>query len=554
MPNTRVFKTRSGPAVPPATTVNDAGGTAYARSSRDALTQYALTGTFNSTFYASAEQHLDRVRDLCAAVADPPFIADLAIYARSRGLMKDMPAALLAHLTSIGAHSDLARAWTPVIDSPRMLRTYVQLIRSGAFGRKSFGSAARRLIRLTLASYTPEGLFRASIGAAPSLVDVIKMAHPNLSASQSLVVQYLMGRAPSDPAPEGATADGKGLRSADGSEVATPSPWEGLPPIIAEFEAYKAQPSDSPPNVPWELLTGLPLTDAAWVEVARRSTWTQTRMNLNTFFRHNALGDPTLVEKLAARLENAELAANAKAMPYQLMAAWLSTSDDLPIRLRLALERAMDNAIASVPSFPEPVAVFLDVSGSMRSPITGRRGTATSKMTCVMVAALIAASIQRATPGTVVIPFDGRLHDPLTPKAGTPVTKIASTLAAYGGGATDVSLGLAHLVKTKASFPLVIYVSDNESWVDSLGRPGGYRSLYHPTATADLWAQYKALVPTARLACIDLTPNLSTQAPNSPDILNIGGFSDAVFDLLALFMEGASGLAIADRVAAAKDA
>ena len=40
-----------------------------------------------------------------------------------------------------------------------------------------------------------------------------------------------------------------------------------------------------------------------------------------------------------------------------------------------------------------------------------------------------------------------------------------------------------------------------------------------------------------KLICIDLQPNTTTQAPDRSDILNVGGFSDAVFDVLAAFLE-----------------
>jgi 60 kDa SS-A/Ro ribonucleoprotein len=55
------------------------------------------------------------------------------------------------------------------------------------------------------------------------------------------------------------------------------------------------------------------------------------------------------------------------------------------------------------------------------------------------------------------------------------------------------------------------------------------------------WEKLKARNPKARLVCIDLTPNTTTQAPDRKDILNIGGFSDTVFDLIAAFAAGADG-------------
>ncbi|MFN9977234.1 MAG: TROVE domain-containing protein, partial [Phycisphaerae bacterium] len=41
-----------------------------------------------------------------------------------------------------------------------------------------------------------------------------------------------------------------------------------------------------------------------------------------------------------------------------------------------------------------------------------------------------------------------------------------------------------------------------------------------------------------KLICIDLQPNTTTQAPERSDILNIGGFSDAVFNVIAAFLAG----------------
>ncbi|HKF58572.1 MAG TPA: RNA-binding protein, partial [Blastocatellia bacterium] len=77
---------------------------------------------------------------------------------------------------------------------------------------------------------------------------------------------------------------------------------------------------------------------------------------------------------------------------------------------------------------------------------------------------------------------------------------------------------------------LVIFVSDNESWVDA-GRGRG-------TATMAEWNQFKQRNPRARLVCIDIQPYGTTQAQERTDILNIGGFSDQVFEVVAEFAAG----------------
>ena len=57
--------------------------------------------------------------------------------------MKDMPALLLAVL-SAKSPALLAQVFARVIDNGRMLRNFVQILRSGAVGRKSLGSRRRR--------------------------------------------------------------------------------------------------------------------------------------------------------------------------------------------------------------------------------------------------------------------------------------------------------------------------------------------------------------------------------------------------------------------------
>ena len=55
------------------------------------------------------------------------------------------------------------------------------------------------------------------------------------------------------------------------------------------------------------------------------------------------------------------------------------------------------------------------------------------------------------------------------------------------------------------------------------------------------WAKLKARNGRAKLVCIDIQPYGTTQAAEREDVLNIGGFSDAVFDQVAAFAEGRMG-------------
>jgi 60 kDa SS-A/Ro ribonucleoprotein len=165
----------------------------------------------------------------------------------------------------------------------------------------------------------------------------------------------------------------------------------------------------------------------------------------------------------------------------------------------------------------------------MRSPISGDRGSATTAVRCVDVAALVAAAILRRNPSAGVLPFEQHVvavdvspHDS--------VLVNAERLAAVGGGGTAVSAPLARLNERSARGSLVIVVSDNESWADP--RHGG------GTATLAEWGRFRRRNPQARLVLIDLQPSATSQAVDRDDVLNVGGFSDAVFTVIADFAAG----------------
>src|SRR5262249_12068940 len=139
MASKTLFNSIVGKFIPRANAVNEAGGLAYRLSPEAALAQYAVTGCLNTTFYASAEQQLQTVLNLCASPdVAPEFIARVAIYARTQGYMKDMPALLCAVL-SVRSPGLMAEVFDRVIDDGRMLRSFVQIMRSGVVGRKSLG-------------------------------------------------------------------------------------------------------------------------------------------------------------------------------------------------------------------------------------------------------------------------------------------------------------------------------------------------------------------------------------------------------------------------------
>lgn len=533
--------------------MNHAGGEAFAKTAKQSLAQYAATGCFGSTFYATADEQLNEVAKLVASV-DSKFIAQCAVYARKQGHMKDMPAYLLAALASRAKGESrvpvetragnviytssrpgnaalyFARTFPIVIDNAKMMSTFAQILRSGVTGRKSFGSMVKRVMQNWLASQSPGALFRGSVGHTPSIADIIKMVHPHpgtpgqaFNDARRASYAYLIGK-PYEP----------GM----------------LPGQIAEYEAWKraalvgeAEAMPIPEGLPFQMIDGVATSPAVWKQIALSAGWQMTRMNLNTFKRHGVFDDPEITRIIAQRLCNAHEIERARVMPYQLFAAYKHATD-VPQIITSALYDAMSIAITNVPRYDGRIVIACDVSSSMRAPITGARGVP-SKISCVEAAALIACAIAAGNHDTEVCAFDapgysytrggagagnglyilGRPFAETEGHVGASVLRYAARLAEFGGGGTDCSIPLANLNAGGAKADLVIYVSDNESWVD------------RGTGIAREWARYKVTNPNAKLVLIDLTPSTTTPMMSRKDVLNVGGFSDAAWKMISIFLE-----------------
>jgi 60 kDa SS-A/Ro ribonucleoprotein len=501
MANKGLFASAVAKLLPSASTLNRAGGPAYAYGPEQKLAQLAATGTLADNFYGAAEAQLGDVL-AAAGEVDPYFVAQAAVYARMSGAMKDMPALLAAYLTV--AEPDLAiPVFNRVVNSGRLLRSFVQIMRSGQIGRTSLGSRPKRLVQRWLEQASMRDLMQAATGNDPSLADIVKMVHPKpADAVRKAFYGWLIGR---------------------------PYNVAALPVEIARFEAWKQDQSLALPPVPFEWLTAFPLSAEQWAELAGRMGWQALRMNLNTLARNGAFDVTGFADQVAARFADRDALHTVRPMPHQLMMALGQIGATVPLKVQAALEEALEFSLRSIPSVEGRVVVCPDVSGSMSSPVTGYRKGASSKVRCIDVAALVAAAMLRANRQTRVLPFECAVV-PVTLKAAERLAVNAAKLAAIGGGGTNVSAPLAQLNAEKAAVDLVVIVSDNQSWVDAT-RAGA-------TATMAEWARIVKRNPQAKLVCIDVQPYGTSQASGRPEILNVGGFSDAVFDTITRFVTG----------------
>ena len=507
MANRKMFA-NAKKSLPVANTVNRAGGKAYSVSDENALAQYATTCTFNGTYYAGPEQILDEVKKMIAGCSDD-FLIKTALYSRKVGKLKDMPAYILAELTARQNIPGLELHFSEIINNTKMLRNYVQIVRSGVTSRKSFGSGPKRVLQQWLVNTDVDRLFYDSVGDNPSLGAIIKLVHPKpKNKKQEALFGWLIGK-----------------------EVSK----RNMPALLKSFEDFKSGNTTEIPAVDFRRLTSLELNTEQWKQIGYAAGWNMIRMNLNTFARHGCFADKAFTRFVAEKLSSEDEIRKALVFPYQLFTTYCNI-ENVPVEIKNALQQAIEFATRNTPVYNGNVVVCVDTSGSMTSPITGSRGTATTKMKCVDVASLIASSILRTNKNSLVLPFDTRVHV-IDINPFDSVTTNTGKLSRSGGG-TDCSCALRYLNQMQYNADLVIYVSDNESWYNE--HKSSIRS-YSSSNIVIEWANFKKRNAKAKLACIDIQPGRTVMAPSNKDVLNIGGFSDNVLNVIANFQNNATG-------------
>lgn len=480
-----------------ATSRNHAGGRAYDPGPEHGLAQMSMTCTLADSFYTSSEQQLNEVIKL-ADQCSPEFIGKLAVYSREVGQMKDLPAVLVAYLAGHYEREVLDQVFGRVIDNGRMVRNFFQIIRSGRMGRRGLGSQPKRLLRGWFASQGAEGVFRNSTGSNPSMADVIRMARPvPLTAEEKYLYQYLLGKG-----------------EASGTAFA--------------LKKWSLGEGDMPRGLPFEFLAGAATSQAHWEDIAHNLSWNATLKNLNTFARHKV--SASAWKAIAARLQQTP---PKHVFPYSVMTAFKYTlaNNDIPMYVKDAVQDALDNSLGNIPAIDGTVAVCVDTSGSMGSAVTGNRGSATGVTTCVEVASLIASAILRKNPSAKVIVFDtAAAVATLNPRDSVATN---CRLLNRNGGGTDVSSALRLLNQQGLAPDLTLMVSDNESWFERRAQTY-YGSAYRPgtTVAQQEWERIAGRNKSAKLVCLDIQANPTLQVQSSKRVLNLGGFSDAVFGLV----------------------
>lgn len=262
------------------------------------------------------------------------------------------------------------------------------------------------------------------------------------------------------------------------------------------------------------------------------------------FGRHNVFSSKEVENVIVKLLQDPDAIRHSKTFPYQLFTAYSNLAENVPQSIKIALQKAAEVAVENVPVIEGEMEICLDVSGSMRDPVSGTRinpktglpESFTTKTKCIDVASLFASCFLRKNNLARIIPFDTEIKKVDINPLDTIFTNSEKLAASGRNGGTDCGCALAYLNENNSKAKCVIFVSDNQSNTQS--NP----TLAGETSMAREWQKYSKRIPGSNLICIDIAPYANVQTTPAKDVLHISGFSDAVFDIVSSFLSGKDNL------------
>jgi 60 kDa SS-A/Ro ribonucleoprotein len=306
------------------------------------------------------------------------------------------------------------------------------------------------------------------------------------------------------------------------------------------------------------MLTDLPLSTRQWSQLARRMNHQELRTHLVGLVAAGAFEHPSTTQEVAAKLTDREAVRTSRAMPFELFALrhrlmqGQSSSHPrrpAPAALLEAVDTALDLAVANLSPIPGSVLVCPDVSGSMRAPFGADENTAPA-LRALDVAALASVAIARRNWRSAFAPFANGFVE-LPPRASTSkpgsvrgaVDRVLSTPPRVSAQFTP----LRWLTQLGTVPDVVILFSDDPSWGEPTNAGDGPSYAKRAPGLAEQWRFLRAYHPTAKLVLVSFRPSMGAGrtprgAPrsllDSGNVLEIRGFSDEAFDVIARFASG----------------
>lgn len=481
---------------------NYMGKKAYKQSPKEELIFAVLTTFMENSYYESNNERLTRIKSLVAEIAktDAPFVAKLAIYARTQFHMRSVFPVLVGELSKNHKGDSLVRK--TITKGVTRLDDVTELV--SYLGPKNLSTSVKKGINGALNKYDSYAFAKYKAeGKTVSLVDVVNLTHPKAT----------------NPGTE---------------------------------EALKALVADTLKNVDtWESRKSAGGTTAEvfgdLLEEGKLGYMALLR-NLRNIAQS---GDVNLIKKAAETIADEQGVLRSKQLPFRFLSAHEALSGgetrstksttvtfekdvDGNELLKNAVEKALLVSVKNIPLLSGRTMILTDNSGSMKGDGGGSSlASAYSSRTTASIGNLFAALYWMRSDNTMVGVFGDTLESPKMDRS-KGVLENYKAIAKVGneiGGATERGIfeAMQRLIAGKTIVDRIVIFSDCQvgdscAWYDHSGNRGANFN--------ELLTAYMKINPTVKVYSVNLKGYSNEMTPQNGQIMKLTGWSDKIFDIM----------------------
>ena len=454
------------------TVINLAGGKAYKESTKLELASLLLTSFVTDQYYRTANDSMERVKELIAGLKDKTFAAKAAIYARTKFHMRSISHVVAAEMfrktgktTAVSGQPWGKNFINKVVirpdDATEILSYFEDKVMEGSVPaqlKKGLALSLGKFDEYTLAKYRGEN-------KDISMVDLVNYVHPSPNAKNS-----------------------KALKALIEDTLRSTKTWEAKLSKTGQVDNEEVSKEE--------------LKKKAWGDLLEEGLpYFALLRNLRNILEQA----PEQVVEACSQLINAKAIEKSRILPFRYLTAIeeiQKVSSSSQQRLVLAaLNDAVDIACKNAPAFGGETLVVVDVSGSM----SGR---------CADIASLFTAILFKANNADVMEFGDyARYRTDLNPRDS--VLTLAQKITNRSQGTNFHAI----FETANKAYDRIIILSDMQGWIG-----------YDTPKTAH--AAYKRKFGTdPMIYSFNLQDSGTLQFPEEK-VMAIAGFSDKIFDVM----------------------
>lgn len=484
---------------------NYEGATAFALDIRTDLYSAVVTTSLSDTFYENSNERIERIKALIAK-NDPAFVAQLAIYARSKMHMRSIPLVLAVELAKLklgnGLVSKAVKGVVQRADEITELLAYYQLANDRKETKKlnklskqiqhGLAKAFNHFDEYQFAKYNREGEIK--------LKDALFLVHPKAANDAQ---QLLFNKIAKD-------------------ELNVPYTWETELSMLGQKKFDNAQDRQAAFGAKWEELIA-----------SGKLGYMALLRNLRNIIEANVSVDA--INTVCTFLSDRNAVSKSKQLPFRFLAAYREVKvleSGIVPKVLDALEKAVEQSATNIRGFDSNTTVLLacDVSGSMQKPISAK-----SKILNYDIGLMLAMLLQSRCENVMTGMF-GDSWKIINMSRKNILANVQEFYKREGevGYATNGYLVLKDLIDKRKAIDKIMLFTDCQLWTTINDSANNIITL---------WKHYKAIAPKARLYLFDLAGYGQTPLDiRNDDVYLIAGWSDKIFDVLAALEDGAMAL------------